>query len=91
MPDPREYHVGDVVRYKPHHPGHVWDEEVWWVVTKTITKTWGRPVTIFYHVAKVADPSAVWRVDTCVRADMLRLTPAPVGFHVAPQEEDKTP
>lgn len=89
MPEPREYHVGDVVRYRPHFPGDTWDEDPWWVVTKIITKTWGRPVTIAYHVAKVADPSAVWRVDTCVRADMLRLAQAPVGFHLTQEEKTR--
>jgi hypothetical protein len=77
----REYHVGECVRYKPHFPGDEWDEELWWIATKTITAHWGRPAVTLYEVAKVADPEARWRVDGKVRADMLAPATAPLGFH----------
>lgn len=80
----RDYHVGQCVRYKPHHPGDVWAEELWWIVAKVTTEHWGRPPTVFYHVAKVADPAAVWRLDGCVHAGMLAPAEAPPGFHLPP-------
>jgi hypothetical protein len=77
----REYFVGDVVHYRPHYPGDIWDDSLWWVTSKQITETWHTGLTTFYMVARVADPEAVWRVDTCVRGDMLRIAQAPPFFH----------
>ncbi len=79
---PYEFHVGDVVHYKPHHPSDVWDDELWWVVAKVTTQYWQRPVTVFYEVARVADPDACWRLDTAVRADMMLPAKTPPGFHL---------
>ena len=86
-----DYHVGQVVRYRPHGPGEAWAEKLWWIVGKTISERWNRPPTVMYSVAKVADPEAAWCLDTCVRADMLELAQWPVGFHLPPGSSPGTP
>ena len=78
----REYHVGQCVRYRPHHPGDVWHEGLWWIVGKTVSERWGRLPTVFYTVAQVSDPGARYRLDGCVHASMLEPANAPEGFHL---------
>lgn len=70
--------LGQKVRFKPHHPGDVWDVHPYWVQAYTVTCLWGNPLRpiVFYTVTTQGSPChPEARVTPYVRADQLQAWP----------------
>lgn len=69
--------LGQKVRFKPHHPGDVWDTRPYWVHAYTLSEIRGNALApiIFYTVSDAESPTQPQRLTPYTRPDQLHPWP----------------